>query len=203
MQNSFQSMFIRLFVFLTEASRKKRAALARNTCPLLVVADYLFYSSVGGGKREATAHYIVSFTLTCHLYLHYSTIRAVIRADFKSVKNSSLHSLLFLCNATMGITFNFWVTEEFLLQGFLSLNDVHLHLGNQLWTFWLKISSGEWKKEPHLHLCLQGSTLDVEVFCKMYNCICCNLPCLFFRLVLFRRLIIYLKKLYGMKQMAW
>ncbi|XP_025104285.1 ADAM 17-like protease isoform X2 [Pomacea canaliculata] len=42
-----------------EASRKKRAALARNTCPLLVVADYLFYSSVGGGKREATAHYII------------------------------------------------------------------------------------------------------------------------------------------------
>ncbi|XP_070179907.1 ADAM 17-like protease [Littorina saxatilis] len=41
-------------------SRHKRGAVEKNTCPLLVVADYYFFKNMGNNKRQISASFIIS-----------------------------------------------------------------------------------------------------------------------------------------------
>lgn len=51
----------------SESARSKRASTEQNTCHIMAVADYTFFTGPGGGFPHRTANYIVSICTVCVL----------------------------------------------------------------------------------------------------------------------------------------
>ncbi|XP_070184456.1 ADAM 17-like protease [Littorina saxatilis] len=51
-------------------SRHKRGAVFKNTCPLLVVADYYFFRDMGNRKRQTTASFLISTIQKVNAHYH-------------------------------------------------------------------------------------------------------------------------------------
>ena len=65
----------------------KRATPSKNTCNLLLVADYKFHNTVGDGSVESTANYLV------FLYLRFFEIRCLICLILLDRRTNKLHIL--------------------------------------------------------------------------------------------------------------
>ncbi|XP_070184464.1 ADAM 17-like protease [Littorina saxatilis] len=67
-------------------SRHKRGAVFKNTCPLLVVADYYFFRDMGNRKRQTTASFLMK------IHVKFASVQGHYNADHSWHYNEKLYA---------------------------------------------------------------------------------------------------------------